>query len=291
MRSRGRIFRADAASRYLPWVLGLATFLAALSLAALLAVDRTLDRWEDSAPSVVTVQIAPSDHPGTDAIRARALQMKLRAEPAVAEAELLSVDEVVALLAPWLGGTASARELPLPRVLHVRLRQGAQSEIRGLRELIEATAPGAIVDDHRVWRERLINYTAWLRGGLAAQLMLVLAVTGLTAVFLTLSRLTIHREAVALLHQLGAGDDFIAGGLVRQAAVSAAIAAGLGFALAGSFLWALGQASAEMDDAFMPVLRLQGLDWIWLALVPVGLIALTVIVAGMTAKRRLRRLL
>ena len=72
--------------------------------------------------------------------------------------------------------------------------------------------------------------------------------------------------------------------------VSAAVAALVGFALAGSFLLALGQASAGMDDAFMPVLRLHNTDWIWLAAVPLGLIALTAIVASMTARRRLRRL-
>lgn len=291
VRAHGRIFRADASSRYLPWVLGLATFLATLSLAALLTVDRTLDRWDEATPGVITVQLAPSDHPGTDAIRARALQMKLRADPGVAEAELLSVEQVVNLLAPWLGETAGAKELPLPRVLHVRLRDDSKAQKERTAALIEATAPGAVVDDHRVWRARLVNYTAWLRGGLALQLVLVLTVTGLTAVFLTLSRMTIHREAVELLHQLGADDRFIAAGLVRQSAISAAVAAVLGFALAASFLFALGQASAEMDDAFMPVLRLSSTDWVWLAAVPLGLIALTAIVASMTAKRRLQRLL
>ncbi len=269
MRNHGRIFCADASSRYLPWVLGLATFLATLSFAALLALDRTLDRWDETTPGVITVQIAPSDHAGTDALRARALQLKLRAEPGVEEAELLSVDEVVGLLAPWLGGTASAKELPLPRVLHVRLRDGSLAETKHIIEVIQATAEGAVVDDHRIWRARLVNYTAWLRGGLALQLALVLTVTDLTAVFLTLSRMTMH----------------------RQLAISAAVAAVLGFALAASFLLALGQASAEMDDAFMPVLRLQSTDRIWLAAVPVGLIGLTVIVASMTAKRRLQCLL
>jgi len=178
MRNHGRVFRADASSRYLPWVLGLATFLATLSFAALLALDRTLDRWDETTPGVITVQIAPSDHPGTDALRARALLLKLRAEPGVEEAELLSVDQVVGLLAPWLGGTASAKELPLPRVLHVRLRDGSLAETKHITEVIQATAEGAVVDDHRIWRARLVNYTAWLRGGLALQLALVLTVTG-----------------------------------------------------------------------------------------------------------------
>ena len=176
-------------------------------------------------------------------------------------------------------------------MLHVRLRDGGRTQTEATRALIEETAPGAVVDDHRVWRARLVDYTAWLRGGLALQLVLVLTVTGRTAVFLTLSRMTIHREAVGLLHQLGADDRFIAGGLVRQSALSAAVAAALGFALAASFLLALGQASAGMDEAFMPVLRLQGADWVWLSAVPVGLIGLTVLVAAITAKRRLQQLL
>jgi len=290
VKGQGRIFRADASSRYLPWVLGLATFLATLSLAALLAVDRTLDRWDNTAAGTITVQIAPSDDPGTDAIRARSIQMKLRADPDVLEAELLSVDQVTDLLAPWLGGAARAGELPLPRVLHVRVRDAGSDTSERLAALVESAAPGTVVDDHRIWRSRLVNYTAWLRGGLALQLVLVLTVSGLTAVFITLSRMTIHREAVRLLHQLGADDSFIAAGLMRQSALSAAAAAAVGFALAASFLFILGQAAAGMDDAFMPLLRLQHLDWIWLAAVPLGLVVLTAVVAGFTARRRLNRL-
>ncbi|MGY9055617.1 MAG: cell division protein FtsX [Alphaproteobacteria bacterium] len=265
--------------------------MATMSLAALLTVDRTLDRWGENTPGVITVQIAPSDNPGTDALNARALQLKLRADPSVADAQLLTVEEVTSLLAPWLGATAGANELPLPRVLHVRLREAGGEAAGRITALITQTTPQAVIDDHRIWRSRLVNYTAWLRGGLAIQLILVLTVTGLTSVFLTLSRMTIHREAVTLLHQLGADDQFIAMGVVRQSAISAAIAAVLGFALAGSLLLALAQASAGMDDAFMPVLQLAGIDWIWMLIVPIGLVILTAVVANVTAKRRLRQLL
>lgn len=286
----GHIFRADASSRYLPWILMLASFLAAISLAAILVVERTLDRWDEATPNLITIQLAPTDDQGIDALNARALEQKLKADPQVAEVKLLPASAVVELLAPWLGSEASASDLPLPRVLHLQLRQYDQASAAQIATSIKQQVPDAIVDDHRIWRSRLVSYTSWLRGGLALQLVLVLAVTLLTAIFLTLSRMTIHRETIRLLHQMGADDTFIIAGVVRQTALSAAIAAACGCLLAAALLFALTEASAGMDDVFMPVLRLSGADWLWLLAVPVALVALTVWVAASTAKRRLRRL-
>jgi cell division transport system permease protein len=286
-----RIFRADASSRYQPWIMGLAAFLATLSLAAVIAIDHTLDRWEEATPGIVTVQLQPGKDRSADERRALTIQNKLRALPDVAAADLLPPQQVTALLTPWLGENAEAEELPLPRVLHIRLRSSAPDATENIRAAVTAEAPDALVDDHRIWRTRLVNYVSWLRGGMAAQLVLVLTVAGLTAVFLTLARMTIHREAVELLHQLGAEDRYIAASVVRRSALSASVSTILGFALGASFLFATGEAAAEMDDIFMPVLRLQRIDWLWLVGVPIGIVALTVIVASVTAKRHLRRLL
>jgi cell division transport system permease protein len=283
------LFRADAASRYLPFVLGVAALLTTMALAALLAVNRSLDRWQAAAPGIVTIQVAAGGDAAADAKQARALQLKLRNDPAVVEVDLLAERAVADLLAPWLGNPADARELPLPQVLHVRLRDGDPGAAARLARTAAAIAPGAVVDDHRVWRTRLLDYTGLLRTGLVVQLLLMLAAAGIAAAGATLARLAIHRETVELLHLLGADDRFIVRGLVRQATVAAGIAAATGFGLAALFLLVLDRAAVGMDDTFLPVLRLADGDWLWLAAAPVGVVALTATMSVLTARRRLRQ--
>ena len=290
MRRHFQIFQSDAASRYLPWLLVLAVFLATIATAGLLAVERTLAQWQTAAPTILTVQLPPTDNVGLDDDRADALIRRLRAEPGIALVERISREDVSRLLKPWLGDDFDAAALPLPPVLHVELQPDSTTTADVVARLATGVAANAIVDNHREWQERLVNYVSWLRLGIAGSLILVIVVTGLTALFLTLSRMAIHRQAITLLHQLGASDRFVVQGLVRQAGVSALISAVLGFVLAVALLAGLTAASRELDETFLPVLRLGALDWVWLAMVPFGFIGFTVAVAARTASFQLRRM-
>jgi cell division transport system permease protein len=290
MRRHFQIFQSDAASRYLPSLLVLAVFLATMATAGLLAAERTLVQWRTAAPTILTVQLPSSDNAAQDEDRADALVRRLRAEPGIASVERIPKESVSRLLKPWLGDDFDASALPLPPVLHVELQQDSTTTADDISRLATGVAANAIVDNHREWRERLVNYVSWLRLGIAGSLVLVIIVTGLTALFLTLSRMAIHHQAITLLHQLGASDRFVVRGLVRQAGISAMISAVLGFALALALLAVLTAASRELDETFLPVLRLDALDWVWLALVPLGFVIFTVLVAARTASFQLRRM-
>ena len=290
MRRKARIFHADAASRYLPWMLMLAVFLATIATAGLLSAERTLAQWREDSPRILTVQLPPGDSVESDEAKADALVRRLRAEPGIAAVERVPRESVSRLLRPWLGEGVASADLPLPPVLHVELNPDSSTASSTILELATAVAPDAIVDDHREWQSRLVNYVRWLRVGIIISLVLVIVVASLTALFLTLSRMAIHREAIALLHQLGASDRFVVQGLVRQAGISALISAACGFGVAFLLLLILTAASQEMTEAFLPVLRMSALDWVWLAAVPVAFVLLTLGVTARTAVYHLRRL-
>lgn len=290
MRGNTTILRPDAASRYLPWLLMLAVFLATLAVAGLLAVERTLGQWQAATPAVLTLQLPPGADADSDEAELEALVRRLRAEPGVAAVDRLQPADVRRLLQPWLGAEADAEALPLPAVLHVELRQDSTTTAEEIRAIATGIAPDVIVDDHRAWQAQLVDYVEWLRIGIGASLVLVIVVTGLTALFLTLGRMAIHREAVALLHQLGASDGFVVRLLLRQAGISALASGAAGFALALMLLAALTAASRRMEETFLPVLRLAEWDWLWLLGVPLAFVAFTVLVTARTAYSHLRRL-
>ncbi len=285
-----QIFQSDAASRYLPWLLVLSVFLATIAAGGLLAVERTLAQWRATAPTIITIQLPPGDDPKVDEDRADAVMRRLRAEPGVATIEQVPRDRVGQLLEPWLGSDFRVSSLPLPLVLHVELKQDSSTSADTIATIARTIVANAIVDNHKEWRESLVNYVSWLRFGIASSLVLVIVVTGLTALFLTLSRMAIHHHAITLLHQLGASDRFIVRALVRQAGISAIASGILGFGLAFVLLVGLTAASRQLDEAFLPVLRMQTADWLWLSIVPLAFVGFTVLVTARTATHQLRRM-
>jgi cell division transport system permease protein len=103
--------------------------------------------------------------------------------------------------------------------------------------------------------------------------------------FVTRTGLLVHREAIELLHLMGARDGYIAGQFEREA-LRLGIAGGLaGLALSGLTLLALGHAAAAADflgDAvnLVPALHLKGWNWVVLACLPLA----AGLVAGLTAR-------
>ena len=145
MRRHIQIFQADAASRYLPWLLVLAVFLATVATAGWLAVERSLAQWQTETPTILTVQLPPSDDAAVDEARADALVRRLRAEPGVAAVERIPRERVSRLLRPWLGEDFDASALPLPPVLHVELQQDSTTSAATILDLATGVAGDAIV--------------------------------------------------------------------------------------------------------------------------------------------------
>ncbi len=114
----------DDASQFLPWMLSLKVYFAVLALAGLIGLENAITRWHSGAYSVVTVEL-PAD--ATDVAVARAIDT-MRRTPGVAEAGELSMAEVASLLEPWLGAENVSETLPLPRLIDVVRREGAERE-------------------------------------------------------------------------------------------------------------------------------------------------------------------
>jgi cell division transport system permease protein len=206
----------NGANRFLPWIVGLMVFLAALALAGMLALDSAVARWRGGHGDTLTVQVPPTGD-GEKAPQIRAALEALRAEPEVAAARLLERDELVALVEPWLGKGNVAPDLPLPWLIDVRLAPGATPDLDALQARLSKVAPGAAVDDHRVWLDRLAAAARTLQGVTLAVVLAIGAASAGTVVFTTRTNLAVHQDEVELLHHIGARDAFIARAFAWQA--------------------------------------------------------------------------
>src|SRR5688572_19794419 len=104
--ARRRVFDlpldADPATRFLPWLIAIMVYLAALALAVMLVLWSGVERWTGGLAGALTVQVVPRAG-GDDDRRVAAAVAVLRETPGITAAEPLPRDKAAALVEPWLG--------------------------------------------------------------------------------------------------------------------------------------------------------------------------------------------
>jgi cell division transport system permease protein len=287
----------DGSLRFLPWLIALMVYLAGLALSGTLALDALLRHWDMSLSSTMTVEIpapATGAPQGSDAVLDAALGV-LRVTLGVEAAEPLDRGATAKLVEPWLGTSLSPDELALPRLIDVRTRP-RELDVAALRAKLAVAAPGAILDDHRSWLDRLATLAFTIEGTAIGILALVAAAAVLTVVFTTRAGLAVHDEVIDLLHLMGARDGYIARQFQREALWLGLKGGVIGLALAALTLAALMRAAAHVDALFgnevslLPSPHLTSWQWASLLLLPVlaGIIAM--VTARITVMRALARL-
>lgn len=278
---------------HLPWIVAIMTFVAGLALAGALALSAMAGRWSADLTGVLTVEIAAEsarDPRGADE-RLEAVLAVLRATPGVERATPVPLDRLAAMVEPWLGAAAGSGELPLPRLVDVRLSAPVDVAALGAR-LAEAAADTA-VDDHRRWLGGLLRFTRnVVTLALAIVLLVALAASG-TVAFATRAGLAAHHEAIELLHLMGAQDSYIARQFARLVLLRSAIGAAGGFVVALLVFYGLAL-SAQRNLAIDGDAPAAGGHFLWIgdfALLlglPLAIVAVATVTAWWTVTRALR---
>ena len=199
----------DGSGRFLPWIVALMVYLSSLALAGTLVVREVLDRWDQGLRGTVTVELPAKPASGKDDGAVELALKLLRATPGVLSAEPLDAKRTAQLLAPWLGTDADVTELPVPRLIDLRV-DPASVDLPALDQRIRAAIPGASLDDHRRWLDRVIRTGLALQAVAIAIVVLVGAAAVLAVVFATRTGLAVHHAVVEVLHLIGARDGYIA---------------------------------------------------------------------------------
>jgi cell division transport system permease protein len=163
----------------------------------------------------ITVQVRPASGRDIEADVATAAAIA-RALPGIAEVRPYSKDESARLLEPWLGTGLALDDLPIPRIIVVRLVPDVVPNLARLRSMLADEIPGASLDDHRSFVDRM---RAMARAAVFAGvgvLVLVLIATILSVTFATRGAMATNRPVIEVLHFIGAKNSFIAGHFQRR---------------------------------------------------------------------------
>jgi cell division transport system permease protein len=192
--------------------------LACLSVGAVTLVDRAASEWSADIGRELTIEVSAIDPAIMEERLERAADLA-RVSPGIGTVSVVSEAETRALLEPWLGvlgSEAALEELPIPRLVAMRVTDASALNLTTLQAALDQEVPGATVDDHRVWTDQLARMAgAMVLGGLGV-LVLVLSATILCVIFATRAAMAGNKDVVEVLHFVGASHTFIAGQFQRH---------------------------------------------------------------------------
>jgi cell division transport system permease protein len=224
------------AGRSLTAVVAIMTFLAALATGAVTMVMSAASDWQSDVAREVTIQVRPISGRDLEADVRSAVALT-RATAGIADVRAYTKEESAQLVEPWLGSGLQLSDLPIPRMVVVKLVSGAAPNFTDLRKQLADQVPSASLDDHRGWiaRMRTMADTAVIAG--LIMLVLVIVVTVLSVTFATRGAMATNRPTIEVLHYIGATDKFVAGQFQRHFLVlglkGGAIGGGVAMALFG----------------------------------------------------------
>lgn len=198
------------AGRALVLVIIIMTFLAGLTAGAVhLIADASAD-WSRAIAREVTIQVRPV--PGrdidADVVQAADLARRVRNVDSV---QVFDRKQAEKLLEPWLGSGLNLSDLPVPRLIVMKLPSGKLPDLSALKSGLAERVPNAVLDDHRLWLSRLATMADSLVAIGVLILLLVLIATGLAVAFATRGAMAGTAHIIDVLHLVGAEDRYIAG--------------------------------------------------------------------------------
>jgi cell division transport system permease protein len=199
----------NLAGSALMFVIAIMTFLASLTIGAVSIVRDTASTWESQISREATIQIRPAQDLDMDAALETARGIA-SAFPGVNDSRIVSPEDTKRLLEPWLGTDFDMTSLPVPRLVIITINPSAPPDFAKLRADITAQVPGAAVDDHRNWVDRLVKMARTMVFLGVGVLGLVLAATSLAVVFATRGAMSGNGHIIEVLHFVGAEAKFIA---------------------------------------------------------------------------------
>jgi cell division transport system permease protein len=285
------------AGRALVTVVAIMTFLASLTAGTALLISDAAQDWRQSVSREMTIQLRPIVGRDIEADTAKAVETA-RAIHGIAAVEAFTKAQSEELLQPWLGTGLDLSELPVPRLIVVKLDPGGGLDVGALRKALNDKIAGASVDDHRLWLERLaiMSRTVVL---IAILIFTLVMIAMLLAVgFATRGAMAGNREIIEVLHFVGAADGYISrqfqrhffrlglrGGLVGGGTAI------LVFFVSGSLsLWLRGTPGGEQIEAMFGSFSLGLHGYLAITLIAAAIAIITGFVSRIIVFRHLRQL-
>jgi cell division transport system permease protein len=228
--------------RPLTIVVAIMTALGCLAALGAAAGFRAADTWTSDLKSAMTIVV---QNPRDDASLARAAGL-VRTIEGVTRSDPMSTDRAKELLSDY--GTdmrTTLDALPAPRLIEVGVAAKARDVAKRIDAAMKQAGFTAYANDHSRFTGEVLRTSAVVRGMALSTLVALIVAAVATIAFAARAALETRREAVEILHLVGAQDAFVAREVQGRFLRLGVMAGGIG-ALAAGLMAVLGLAITQL---------------------------------------------
>ena len=283
----------DNSNVFLQVMVCIAVFLFGVTLAGVLSINSMLSAWNDSILGSLTVQVMPVIEGNKETSQAETLKQQSRAVeflkewPGIEKVEPLKDKQLNRLIQPWLGDGVDIADLPVPRLVDVKIKKGAFINFLKLAESLAEVAPLASIDNHKLWLDKLIKFADSLRVLAFIILILVVVVTSGAIFYCTQTSLGLHKNVIQILHLMGAKDTYVAQQYARKTAFLGFKGGLYGLALAIPTIFVIANLAEQIEGGIITEATLLMSDWGIIFSLPMFSAFMSMITAYYTVKHTL----
>ncbi len=285
----------DSSNLFLQVMISIAVFLFGVSLAGVLAINSMLATWNESILGSLTIQIMPLNDTNKEQADATLLAQQdkvvelLQSKAEVDKVIPLNNDQLQKLLQPWLGDGIDVKELPIPRIIDVKLKAGAEIDFIGWAEELANAAPQASLDNHKLWLNKLIRFADGLKILALAVLVLVVLITSGAIFYCTRTSLGLHKYIIEILHLMGAKDTYVAQQYAKRTAWLGFLGGLYGLCLAIPTIFVIANLAQQIEGGIISEAHLSIPDWIMIFSLPFFSMFIAMFTAYYTVKKTLEK--
>lgn len=286
--------KEDDANLFLEIMTAIAVFLFAVTLSGYLKADNITNSWNNDISGSMTVQIMPAEkvlEKEDETLRVNNVIKFFENLPQVERVLLLGDKQMQKLMSPWLGTQADISELPLPKLLDVRFKQGMEIDYEKVTAALHDIAPYASIDSHRIWLNRLLRFASAIQTLALFILLLVLTASALSIFYATRTSLGIHQQIIEILHIMGATDDYIARQYAQRSFWIGLFSGIAGLLLGAAAIYIIGNMAQGLDSGLIRHSSLGLKGWTALISLPLWSAVLSMLTAYLTVKRVLGKMM
>ena len=289
--------KGDSTSMFLQIIISISVFLFTLTLAGVLSINSMLHNWNESILGSLTVQIMPVNSSNKDKSTQETLEQQnkviefLNSVKEVEKASALEDAQLKKLIQPWLGDGVNIDNLPIPRIVDVKIKKGADIDFGLLAEKLADISELASLDNHKLWLSKLIRFADGLKALALSVLVLVILVSSGAIFYTTQTSLGLHKYTIAILHQMGAKDTYVAQQYSKRTAYLGFIGGLIGLVFAIPAIFGISSLASGIEGGIISEARLSFQDWMTIFSLPFFASFIAMMTAYYTVKRTLEKMM
>jgi cell division transport system permease protein len=278
----------DESSQFLPWIIALMVYLAALILTGSFTLSSTIKASHNAQMQSFSVHL-PHTAANTQDTSDKVLDL-VKGTPGVESAEIITPARIQEMVEPWFGKSGAITNLPLPVIIEAKIQKGQNVDYEALKSRIMLIVPNATLDDHKKWLGQFSAFVGIVQLTLLVITLFIIMTTACVVIFACKTSLKIHRGTVHLLHRLGALDSYIAGQFQSHAAFITLKGAFIGSGFASLTMMGLHQMAHQLGSPLFPSFTLSLGHWLILFSLPLVMSGLAFVAARVSVLSNLRRM-